>query len=157
MFFCVCKERISWPIAVAKDFPTEILFISADFFTENTENDIISTELGNTWGSGNFGEDVPDVHERRRTLAATPGVRRYFVGVLWRVSGVGRRVPPKFLQAPNGNEFCDILRGSVATEIGHGVPSCKHLNKHNRASIHFKLCTTAQSDPGSCYKCRWCR
>ena len=53
---------------MAVDFPTEILLIFADLFTEND----LSTELGVSWGSGNFGEHVLDVDKRRKTLARNP-------------------------------------------------------------------------------------
>ena len=38
-------------------FPTEIDLISAEMFTELG----VSTEMGLSWGSGNFVENVPDV------------------------------------------------------------------------------------------------
>ena len=42
---------------MGKNFPTEIVLISAEFLTEIG----LSTEMGLSWGSGNFVENVPDV------------------------------------------------------------------------------------------------
>ena len=42
---------------MGKNIPTEIIFISAIFFTELD----LSTEMGISWGLGKFEENVPDV------------------------------------------------------------------------------------------------
>ena len=50
-----CLQRgNSVPTSVTEDFPTEILLISTEFFTENE----LSTELGNVWESRKFGEHM---------------------------------------------------------------------------------------------------
>ena len=59
----ICKEGVPWRISVAEYFSTEILLISDEFFTENG----LSTELGISWGPGDFGEHVPDAYQHRRT------------------------------------------------------------------------------------------
>ena len=43
-------------------------YISDEVFTENG----LSTELGTSWGPGEFGEHVPDVHQHRRTPTCNP-------------------------------------------------------------------------------------
>ena len=64
----IFKEGVPWLISGAEDFPTEILIISDEVFTENG----LSTELGTSWGPGEFGEHVPDVHQHRRTPTCNP-------------------------------------------------------------------------------------
>ena len=59
----ICKDGIFWPISVAEEFPTGVLLIYVECFAENS----LFTDLGIPWGSGDFGEHVPDVHQRRRT------------------------------------------------------------------------------------------
>ena len=55
-----------------------------------------------------------------------PGVQQHFVGVTWRLSGVGRQVPSQFLQTLNTDELGGLFRGNVTKELGHGIPFCKH-------------------------------
>ena len=50
-------EGIPWSISVGKKFPTEMRTISAEMFTGIG----LSTEMGLSWGSVNFVENVPDV------------------------------------------------------------------------------------------------
>ena len=53
----------------------------------------------------------------------TPSVQQYFVGVTRRVGGVGRNVPPHFLQTLNRDEirglFCSV---ECHERTGHKVP-----------------------------------
>ena len=39
---------------------------------------------------------------------------------------MGQRVPPKYLQTRNGDEFRGLFHGSIATELSHGFPFYKH-------------------------------
>ena len=58
IYWGVCNEGISWSISVGNKFPTEIVLISTEMFAEIG----FSTEMGLSWGSGNFGKNVPHVH-----------------------------------------------------------------------------------------------
>ena len=103
--------------------------IPGDFFAENH----LSTEPEISWGSGNFGQHLPDVHQRRAT--PTHNSRRLTVlykrsmevfrggwmsssVIFARTQNIGGRI-----SWPISVEF---FRGNVATEIGHGIPSCKN-------------------------------
>ena len=87
------REIIIWPISVPNNVPTKILIISVEFFTGNS----LSTELGISRGSGNFGEYVPDLQNAGKN---PPTVPQAFNSVLQALHGVSG----KFLR-----NFCKKL------------------------------------------------
>ena len=66
--------------------------------------------------------------EKWSKMQKTERRRLYFVGVLRRVSGVKRReFLGNFCKHETATIFVAFPKGKVAMEIGHGIPSCKHL------------------------------
>ena len=125
----ICKEGIPWLISGAEDFPTDILLISDEVFTENG----LSTELGTSWRPGEFGEHVPDVHQHRRTPTCNPRRPTVFCRRSMKDFRGGPASSSTIFANTKMGDLRGLFRGNVAMEIGHGIPSCKHPTKLTEA------------------------
>ena len=122
------KREIRGQFYVAEDFPTEILLVYVYFLTESG----LSTELGISWGSENFGEHVPGVHQcpgepgnPRKQPYAFDSILEAFHGGCQGWVGEFFRNFCKHMQ--DRNDSHGIFRGDdVAKEIGLRIPICRH-------------------------------
>ena len=62
---------------------------------------------------------------------------------------MGQRFPLQLLHTLNGDDFRGLFRENVATEIGHGISSCKQSNIHfsSRAIGHNHFFASTLSLP----------